>query len=217
VVLEPLDLSSPRHLAELADALSGAPYAGAPGFDAAALVWMYMRGAAVEMVRVPREATDEYFRRVDGAPDSRMFIIRDRASGLVAGATALLANRPRDLAVEIGAITISPPFQGTAVNTEATWLLLEWAFSAGYRRLEWKCNSANARSMAAAQRLGFTFEGVFRRWVGARTFVITVTPARQAQQLPQQQQSPPLPVPRPQPHDRAGALPRHRLVLHVAA
>ena len=32
----------------------------------------------------------------------------------------------------------------------------------GYRRVEWKCDALNARSRAAAERLGFTFEGVFR-------------------------------------------------------
>jgi len=33
----------------------------------------------------------------------------------------------------------------------------------GYRRLEWKCNNDNARSRTAAERLGFSFEGVFRQ------------------------------------------------------
>ena len=33
----------------------------------------------------------------------------------------------------------------------------------GNRRVEWKCDALNARSRAAAERLGFTFEGVFRQ------------------------------------------------------
>ena len=32
----------------------------------------------------------------------------------------------------------------------------------GHRRVEWKCDALNERSRAAALRLGFTFEGVFR-------------------------------------------------------
>jgi len=36
------------------------------------------------------------------------------------------------------------------------------AFELGYRRCEWKCDSLNATSRRAAERLGFTFEGVFR-------------------------------------------------------
>jgi hypothetical protein len=33
----------------------------------------------------------------------------------------------------------------------------------GYRRYEWKCDSLNAPSRAAALRYGFTFEGIFRQ------------------------------------------------------
>ena len=35
----------------------------------------------------------------------------------------------------------------------------------GYRRYEWKCDALNARSRRAAERLGFTFEGVFRQMI----------------------------------------------------
>ncbi|MNN05384.1 hypothetical protein D3C81_1181420 [compost metagenome] len=48
-------------------------------------------------------------------------------------------------------------------STEAVYLLAKRAFDLGYRRLEWKCNSLNARSMRAAERLGFTYEGTFRQ------------------------------------------------------
>ena len=41
--------------------------------------------------------------------------------------------------------------------------MMRWAFDAGYRRYEWKCNALNAPSRRAAQRLGFSFEGVFRQ------------------------------------------------------
>jgi RimJ/RimL family protein N-acetyltransferase len=33
----------------------------------------------------------------------------------------------------------------------------------GYRRYEWKCDALNAPSRAAAARLGFRFEGIFRQ------------------------------------------------------
>ena len=42
-------------------------------------------------------------------------------------------------------------------------LMMAWAFEAGYRRFEWKCNASNAPSRRAAQRLGLSFEGVFRQ------------------------------------------------------
>lgn len=41
------------------------------------------------------------------------------------------------------------------------FLMLQWAFDAGYRRYEWKCNALNMPSRRAAQRLGFSFEGIF--------------------------------------------------------
>ena len=39
------------------------------------------------------------------------------------------------------------------------------AFSLGYRRYEWKCDTFNAPSRAAARRYGFSYEGVFRQAV----------------------------------------------------
>jgi hypothetical protein len=53
--------------------------------------------------------------------------------------------------------------QGTVAGTEALYLMMAWAFEAGYRRFEWKCNAHNLASRRAAQRLGFRFEGVFRQ------------------------------------------------------
>ena len=41
--------------------------------------------------------------------------------------------------------------------------MMKRAFDLGYRRYEWKCDALNAPSRAAAQRLGFSFEGIFRQ------------------------------------------------------
>ena len=43
------------------------------------------------------------------------------------------------------------------------YLMMRWAFENGYRRYEWKCNALNLRSRQAAQRLGLSYEGVFRQ------------------------------------------------------
>jgi hypothetical protein len=52
----------------------------------------------------------------------------------------------------------------TRLATEAIFLVMTRAFDElGYRRLEWKCDSLNAASRAAAERFGFGFEGVFRQ------------------------------------------------------
>jgi len=65
--------------------------------------------------------------------------------------------------IEIGNVNLSPALQGSVIATEAFSLMLNWAFSNGYRRVEWKCNALNAPSRRAAQRLGFSFEGIFRQ------------------------------------------------------
>ena len=43
------------------------------------------------------------------------------------------------------------------------YLLMRRAFELGYRRYEWKCDALNSASRAAAQRLGLSFEGLFRQ------------------------------------------------------
>ena len=71
---------------------------------------------------------------------------------------------PEHGSIEIGHIWLGAELQRTAAATEAMYLLARRAFDGlGNRRLEWKCDAANARSRRAAERLGFTFEGVFRQ------------------------------------------------------
>lgn len=68
--------------------------------------------------------------------------------------------------LELGHIWYSPDFQRSNVNTEAMYLMLCEAFDRlKYRRVEWKCDSLNERSRAAALRLGFKFEGIFRQHI----------------------------------------------------
>src|SRR3712207_6100340 len=65
---------------------------------------------------------------------------------------------------EIGHIWFGAGLQRTAAATEAIFVLARHAFEGlGNRRLEWKCDAGNARSRRAAERFGFTFEGVFRQ------------------------------------------------------
>jgi RimJ/RimL family protein N-acetyltransferase len=64
----------------------------------------------------------------------------------------------------LGHIWYSPLAQKTMVNTETTFLLLRYLFDElGYRRVEWKCDNANAESKRAARRMGFRPESVFRK------------------------------------------------------
>ena len=66
--------------------------------------------------------------------------------------------------LELGNIWYSPSVHHTKVNTETIYLMLTEAFDRlKYRRTEWKCDALNARSRAAALRLGFSFEGIFKQ------------------------------------------------------
>jgi RimJ/RimL family protein N-acetyltransferase len=65
--------------------------------------------------------------------------------------------------IEVGHINFSPLAQRTSAATEAMFLMMQYAFALGYRRYEWKCDALNAPSRAAAERLGFTYEGLFRQ------------------------------------------------------
>ncbi len=85
---------------------------------------------------------------------------RDRAVGIV----ALMEIRPAMGVIEMGNVVYTPLLQRTPVATEAQYLLARHVFDdLGYRRYEWKCNDLNAASRQAAERLGFVYEGTFRR------------------------------------------------------
>ena len=79
------------------------------------------------------------------------------------GTASYLRIAPAAGSIEVGYITYSPLLQRTRAATETMYLMMRWAFEAGYRRYEWKCNSLNAPSRQAAQRLGLSYEGVFRQ------------------------------------------------------
>lgn len=65
---------------------------------------------------------------------------------------------------EVGGIALSARLQRTTAATEAMYLMMRHVLTdLGYRRYEWKCDSANAPSRRAAARLGFTYEGTFRQ------------------------------------------------------
>ncbi|MCU0806007.1 MAG: GNAT family N-acetyltransferase [Burkholderiales bacterium] len=84
-------------------------------------------------------------------------------AGEALGWASLMRITPEHRVIEVGNILFTPRLQRTPAATEAMYLLARHAFDAlGYRRYEWKCNALNAASRAAALRLGFSFEGIFR-------------------------------------------------------
>jgi RimJ/RimL family protein N-acetyltransferase len=80
------------------------------------------------------------------------------------GVLSFLRMQPQVGVVEVGHVHYSPRLQRARSATEAQYLMASYAFDdLGYRRYEWKCDALNAASRAAAERLGFTYEGTFRQ------------------------------------------------------
>jgi RimJ/RimL family protein N-acetyltransferase len=94
--------------------------------------------------------------------DPLFYAIRDRSTGRAAGVASYLRITPAHGTIEVGHINLSPALQRTRAATEAMFLMMDWVFSAGYRRYEWKCDALNLPSRRSAQRLGFSYEGTFR-------------------------------------------------------
>jgi RimJ/RimL family protein N-acetyltransferase len=95
--------------------------------------------------------------------DPQFFAIVDAATGRPAGVASYLRINPAAGSIEVGHLRYSPGLMRSPASTEAMYLMMERAFGLGYRRYEWKCDALNAASRAAAQRLGLSFEGVFRQ------------------------------------------------------
>ncbi len=95
--------------------------------------------------------------------DPFFFAIIDAADGQPAGVASYLRIAPASGSIEVGHLRYAPRLQRMPAATEAMYLMMQRAFELGYRRYEWKCHALNAASRAAAQRLGLSFEGIFRQ------------------------------------------------------
>ncbi|POP46805.1 GNAT family N-acetyltransferase [Superficieibacter electus] len=119
------------------------------------------------LLREPDESEDAYRQWVDSVSslsDPIHFAVIDRRTEMPVGSLALMRIDAKNGVMEVGHVHFSPRLSQTPMSTEAQWLLMHYAFNTlGYRRYEWKCNSLNAPSRRAAQRLGFQYEGCFRQ------------------------------------------------------
>jgi RimJ/RimL family protein N-acetyltransferase len=96
--------------------------------------------------------------------DPLFHAVVDLATGRAAGVASYLRIDPPVGVIEVGHINYSPLLQKTRAATEAMYLMMARVFDElGYRRYEWKCDALNGPSRAAAERLGFTYEGIFRQ------------------------------------------------------
>jgi len=146
--LEPLDATE-----------HGAQLFAAQALDAEGRNWTYLP-------HLPPTSSEEYLARLTTqqiSADPLFFSVLDNSEQAV-GTASYLRIQPAAGSIEVGYINFTPKMQRRPISTEAMFLMMNHAFEdLGYRRYEWKCDSLNAPSRAAALRLGFTFEGIFRQ------------------------------------------------------
>lgn len=144
--LEPL---APDHAAALFDAFAE---------DASGNVWRYLSVGPFADLNAYRT----WFDAARAGDDPLHFAVR-MADGRLGGSLSLMRIKPRHGVIETGGLTFAPRLQRTREASEAVILLMRWAFGAGYRRFEWKCDAENLPSRRAAERFGLRYEGTFRQ------------------------------------------------------
>ena len=103
--------------------------------------------------------------------ESVIFATVERGSGRVIGSTRFMNIDRVNRRVEIGSTWIAPPWQRSAVNTEAKYLMLRHAFEVWQCiRVELKTDALNQKSRNAILRIGAKEEGTLRKhaitWTG---------------------------------------------------
>ena len=146
--VEPLDVA--RHADDLF---------AVDSLDRDGLSWTYLPYGPFTTL----ESYIDWMQGAAGKDDPFFHAIVDRAAGTAVGVASYLRIDPASGSIEVGHIHYSPRLQRTIAATEAMYLMMQRAFALGYRRYEWKCDALNAPSRAAAQRLGFSYEGIFRQ------------------------------------------------------
>ncbi len=149
VVLEPLDWE--RHGEGLAEAVVGSDNAG---------LWEFIPLGPFETLDAFRSVFSYVAEQRDWAP----YVICDASDHRPLGTASYMRQRPEHGSSEVGCVVYGKSLQRTRGATEAMYLMARHIFEdLEYRRFEWKCHNGNAASKRAAERFGFTFEGVFRQ------------------------------------------------------
>ena len=147
--LEPID--SQHHSAALFQAFSK---------DTENRSWSYLSYGPFENAA----ALTRWIEKTCLGSDPLFHAIVDQSSNKALGVASYLRVNPAVGVIEVGHINYAPMLQQTRAGTEAMYLMMKRVFEElGYRRYEWKCDALNAASRQAAERLGMTFEGVFRQ------------------------------------------------------
>jgi RimJ/RimL family protein N-acetyltransferase len=147
--LEPLSIS--KHAPEIYQVLVD---------DADNHNWTYLPYGPFTVYEHFRDWLEEYCLK----NDPQFHVIIDKENGQALGIASYLRIEPKVGVIEVGHIHFSNKMQRTRIATESMFLMMCRVFDElGYRRYEWKCDALNIKSRRAAERFGFSFEGIFRQ------------------------------------------------------
>jgi RimJ/RimL family protein N-acetyltransferase len=133
-------------------------YEAATTDDAGRFRWLFENSPG------DRAEFETWLAKVEASQDPLFFTVIDKASGRIAGRQTLMRIDPTFGVIEIGNILWGTIVARKPAATEAQFLFMRYIFDdLGYRRYEWKCNNRNEPSKRAAERFGFSFEGIFRQ------------------------------------------------------
>ena len=91
------------------------------------------------------------------------FVVFDKKSGEYAGSTRFYDIQQNNLTLQLGYTWYGANFQGTGLNKNCKFLLLQFAFETmGMERVEFRADKNNQRSIAAMKSIGCTIEGILR-------------------------------------------------------
>ncbi|TGN01562.1 GNAT family N-acetyltransferase [Leptospira yasudae] len=146
--LEPLDPE--RHAESLYSANS---------LDAGGAMWTYLPYGPFKTF----SEYQEWMKNTCLTEDPLFFTILDLSSDRAVGLASYAEISPKAGSIEVGHLAYSPLMRQSPVSSEAMYLMMKNAFELGYRRYQWRCNALNFPSATAAQRIGLSFEGIFRQ------------------------------------------------------
>jgi RimJ/RimL family protein N-acetyltransferase len=122
-------------------------------------MWTYLNSGPF----ADETAFGHWLQTIQGQQAPLFYAIVDERHNRPLGLASYLRIDPAAGSIEVGWLHFSPALQRSRLATAAMVLMMEHAFSLGYRRYEWKCNALNRPSWQAALRLGFHYEGTFRQ------------------------------------------------------
>jgi RimJ/RimL family protein N-acetyltransferase len=106
-----------------------------------------------------QKAIDDYYHK-----NAIPFIVFDKIKNEYAGCTRYMNIDWKNNVIEIGSTWIGRQFQGTGLNLNMKFLMLQYAFETlNFNKVDFRADERNVASKKAIEKLGATQEGLLRK------------------------------------------------------